>query len=42
MSHDIGNAWMALCAMTKKSDRGSTQSCIEMKNSLYDDKIARL
>ena len=22
-SHDIKNAWMALCAMTKKSDGGS-------------------
>ena len=40
-SHDIRNAWMALCAMTKKSDGGSTHSCVEVKNSPYDDKITK-
>ena len=29
--HDTRNAWMALCAMTRKSDGGSAQSCIEVK-----------
>ena len=28
-SHGIGNAWMALCAMTKKSDGGSTQVALK-------------
>ena len=41
MSRDIRNAWMALCAMTKKSDGGSTRGCVEVKNSPYDDKITK-
>ena len=40
-SHDIRNAWMALCAMTKKSDGGSTHSWVEVKYSPYDDKITK-
>ena len=41
MIHDTGNAWMVLCTMTKKSDGGSMQDCIEGKSSPYDDKITR-
>ena len=40
-NHGIKNAWMALCAMTRKSDGGSAQDCVEVKNSPYDDKITK-
>ena len=40
-SHDTRNAWMALCAMTKKSEGGSTQIALKGKSSPYDDKITR-
>ena len=40
-SHDIRNAWMALCAMTKKSERGSTWIALKGKSSPYDDKITK-
>ena len=31
MSHDIRNAWMALCAMTKRSDGGSARVALKGK-----------